>query len=155
MHDFGEIIGSRILKEHVGERTHNTGFTNSALRLIKLLTPHLEENELQSMKKLLRKGIQKNTFEKYTLLDQQQRSKILNRYEQSNKAVVKKFVDSSSENLFPEMEDEYKTDFEGGISQEKMAVNLLLHFITCMKNRIGLKSVLKNSKRKNLLRNYR
>lgn len=128
IHDFGNVIDSHTLKNFVGNQSYNMGYTNSALRLIGLLEDHLEYEELRSIKKLLRKGIQKDIFEKYALLNYEQRKKILDWYQKSNEAVARQYLGIDSGNLFPEIEDEYKRDQKKGVDQKEMAVNFAVAF---------------------------
>lgn len=129
IHDFGKTIGSELLQKYSGEKTYNEGYTNSALKVIELVNPHLDKDRQKSIKKLLRKQEQRSAFNKYSLFDEPQRKEFLAMYSESNARVAKKYLGIQSGNLFPPIESEYNGNQNNGdVDEVDIAVNFSLAF---------------------------
>ncbi|WP_234571687.1 hypothetical protein [Rhodohalobacter sp. 614A] len=129
IHDFGKTIGSELLQKYSGEKTYNEGYTNSALKVIELVNPHLDRARQKSIKKLLRKQEQRSAFNKYSLFKPEQRKEFLDHYSESNAGLAKEYLGIQSGVLFPPIESDYSRKKNNGeVDEVDIAVNFSLAF---------------------------
>lgn len=126
--DFGKTIESSALQEFRDESSYNEGFSNSALKVIELINPHLDREKQKSIKKLFRKEDQKRAFHTYALFSYDQRTELLERYEESNARLAKKYLGIESGKLFPQIEEEYKQQANAEVNNQDLSVNFALAF---------------------------
>jgi len=124
--EIGTVLESDFLQSYKTNNTYNNGYTNSALRLIKEVNAHLTQDELRSIKKLLRQGNNKKVFDNYTLLNFSQRQFILNQYKESNSTVAKNFLGLESGDLFPDIEKNIFIEPQEKIDETDILLNFSL-----------------------------
>lgn len=119
---FGKIVNSSVLKNFSGTYSTNRGFSHSSLKLLNLVGPNLQDQELKVFKKLLRRSNPKSVFKNYTLLKPSDRKKIIERYHNGNSWVAENYFPSSNGQLFPEDIIEDRT-YVDEIDLEKLATS--------------------------------
>lgn len=120
LHDFGEVIGSRILSTLNEPLTANPGYSRDALEIARIANRHLGDQERRRLRFILQRTSPRQTFESFAFWSEEQRRELLARHEPSNANVAGRFLGETE--LFPLEPMEDQGVYPGVTSERAIAV---------------------------------
>lgn len=148
--EFGQIIGSKFLKEYQDSHFENPGITRDVLEILRITNSFLADEDMRLFRELLKEDNSKKAFQKYSFFEPEQRMKFLSRYESTNGKVAREYFNEPSGNLFPLPENEIDfTDYTG--LNEVSAIKILTNSIQIQNRKVKkLETELKKRKSNSL-----
>jgi len=152
VNQFGSFINSKFLKFYTSSPDDNSGYSQSALQYLNMISPHLDNDQNRMLKKILKRTNPKKIFENYSFFTDDQRSEIMKTYTDSNEYVLREYFNNQSEILFPSCEATNENSINQNDKPEENMILLTKALLSINSELISLKKEFKLiSKRKGIL----
>lgn len=119
--DFGKIIGSEVVAGYESTQSKNKGFSRDTLEITRIMNRYFEGEERFQLRKIYDRVNAKLPFEKYSFFSASERALFLERYEDSNVAVEREYLDD--ELLFPQPDFKSEGTEYTGLTNEAIIAN--------------------------------
>lgn len=123
IHDFGNILGSKLLTEFEATHSKNKGYSRDTLEIMRLVNKELGDDRFQ-IRKLFRASNTKKPFEKYAFFDGSERKSFYSQYVESNDYIAANYLTPQETSLFPAPVMSENPPVYPGLTPEGVAVNL-------------------------------
>ncbi|MDX1641785.1 MAG: hypothetical protein R3220_08800 [Balneolaceae bacterium] len=119
--DFGKVIGSEVVSNYQSTISKNKGYSRDTMEITRIINKYFEGKERFQLRKIYDEVDAKLPFEKYSFFSENERSKFLDRYTESNSAAAREYLDEK--NLFPSPDQDSKTQQYSGLTVEAVIAN--------------------------------
>ena len=132
LEEFGNLVGCPWLSAVARGGAPNAGYTRDALEIARLVNPHLDDSQKHLLRRVLQQSVAKMPFEQYSFFSDQERRTFLERYEESNNRVARRYLTGIRERLFTAPgEHDRNHDYPGLTVQSVLQVLKGLCFFLC------------------------
>lgn len=132
IHQMGDILQSKTLKNFVGTNPRNRGLTRDALEITRITNKYLNKDDQYLLRNIFQETNAKMPFESYAFFSDDERIAFVNGYVGTNSRVAKEYVDGD-ESLFPEPTISGTANVYTGLSTDALALNLSRGLVTLNK----------------------
>lgn len=147
--EFGEILGSQVLKNFNKTNPRNRGISRDALEITRITNQYLNSEDQYLLRSIFQESNAKKPFESYAYMDSQKRKSYLDLFSKSNENVCRRYFNGTIDKLFPaDVLDQNNYQPYIGLTSESVALNLSKGIVTLHKRLKRLEENLQHEIRK-------